>query len=105
MWKHLLHTIKYIKSLKIEEHANNGELTSGPFSAAISVFDHRLSFNKKVQSSKQIVFWNEALENYPLLWLPTNTKVVTLMWSANVMSKDTGEAFPFLSLWLFKLQC
>lgn len=26
MWKHLLHTIKYIKNLKIEEHANNGEL-------------------------------------------------------------------------------
>lgn len=48
MCKHLLHTIKYIKNLKIEEHANNGELTSGPFSTVVSVFDHRLSFNNKV---------------------------------------------------------
>lgn len=50
MWKHLLHTIKYIKNLKIEEHANNGELTSGPFSTVISVFDHRLSFINNLAS-------------------------------------------------------
>lgn len=54
MWKFLLHTIKYIKNLKIEEHANNGELTSGSFSTVISVSDHRLSSSYKVESSKQI---------------------------------------------------
>lgn len=54
--EHLLYTIKYIQNLKIEEHANNAELTSGPFSTVISIFDHRLSFNKKVQSSKQVKF-------------------------------------------------
>lgn len=27
------------------------------------------------------------------------------MCSENVISEDTGETFPFLPLWLFKLQC
>jgi len=48
MWKYMLHTTKYIKNLKTEEHANTGELTSGPFSTVISGLDHRLSFNNKV---------------------------------------------------------
>lgn len=52
-----------------------------------------------------MAFWNAALEHYPLPCFPTNTPVIILMCSENVISEDTGETFPFLPLWLFKLQC
>lgn len=45
MWKHLLHSIKYIKNLKTEECISNGEQTSVLFLTAISVFDQMFSSN------------------------------------------------------------